>query len=222
MCHLQCSIFNRERRVLAIWDGTNLSLVLYATFNAPYSIAKEGSLHSEMALTCLWGHVAHGSVPRGKPHIQDVPQQLQDGVQCDRHNHTASCPSQTGDACKETSGLHTLLIMFVPKYSPLFLYNHLSLQFFHQIIVQFWFVWYIHGTFNTNYFRCRNLQGWWCMCFLLFILPFSPSSHKYDIGHVKFSLHSVRYIRNIYCWDKHHNVLNRLWNDGLSCICLYM
>jgi hypothetical protein len=30
---------------------------------------------------------------------------------------------------------------------------------------------------------------------LFFILPFSPSSHKYDIGHVKFSLHSLHYIR---------------------------
>jgi hypothetical protein len=24
------------------------------------------------------------------------------------------------------------------------------------------------------------------------------------------------------CCDKHHNVLNRLWKDGLSCVCLYM
>jgi hypothetical protein len=112
--------------------------------SAPYSIGKEGALHSEMALTCLWGYVAHGSVPIGKPHIQDVPQQLRDGVQCDRHNHTVSCPSQTGGACKETSGLHTLLVAFVPKYSPLFLYNHLSLQFFHQIFMQFLFVYPWH------------------------------------------------------------------------------
>jgi hypothetical protein len=33
---------------------------------------------------------------------------------------------------------------------------------------------------------------------ILFILPFSPSSHKYDIGHVKFSLHSLHYIRTIF------------------------
>jgi hypothetical protein len=29
-----------------------------------------------------------------------------------------------------------------------------------------------------------------------FILPFSPSSHKYDIGHVKLSLHSLHYIKH--------------------------
>ena len=118
---IECSIFKKEdKEGLAIWDGTDLSLGLCATCCAPYSIVKEGALQSEMALTCLWGYVAHGSVPRGKPHIQDVPQQLRDEVQCDRHNHTASCPSQTGGACKETSGLHTLLVTFVPKYSPLF------------------------------------------------------------------------------------------------------
>jgi hypothetical protein len=33
---------------------------------------------------------------------------------------------------------------------------------------------------------------------LFFILPFSPSSHEYDIGHVKFSLHSLHYIRTIF------------------------
>jgi hypothetical protein len=33
---------------------------------------------------------------------------------------------------------------------------------------------------------------------LFFILPFSPSSHKYDIGHVKFSLHSLHCIKNIH------------------------
>jgi hypothetical protein len=110
------------------------------SLSVPYSGRKiKGTLQSEIALTCLWGHVAHGSVPRGKPHIQDVPQQLRDGVQCDHHNHTASCPSQTGGACKETSGLYILLVIFVPKCSPLFLYNHFSLQFFHQIIMQFVF-----------------------------------------------------------------------------------
>jgi hypothetical protein len=30
---------------------------------------------------------------------------------------------------------------------------------------------------------------------ILTILPFSPSSHEYDIGHVKFSLRSLHYIR---------------------------
>jgi hypothetical protein len=30
---------------------------------------------------------------------------------------------------------------------------------------------------------------------LFFILPFSPSGHKYDIGHVKLSLHSLHYIK---------------------------
>jgi hypothetical protein len=113
--------------------------------SVPYSGRKiKRALQSEMALTCLWCCVAHGSVPRGKPHIQDVPQQLRDGVQCDRHNHTVSCPSQTGGACKETSGFHALLVRFVPKYSPLFLYNHLSLQFFHQIVMQVLFLYSWH------------------------------------------------------------------------------
>jgi hypothetical protein len=40
---------------------------------------------------------------------------------------------------------------------------------------------------------------------LFFILPFSPSSHKYDIGHVEFSLHS-------YDWFRHRGqeVMNHL------------
>jgi hypothetical protein len=76
-------------------------------------LGKLGTLQCEVALTCLWGYMALGNVPRGKSHIQDGPQQLRGAVQCDRHNQTASCPSQTGDACKQISGLHTLLVMLV-------------------------------------------------------------------------------------------------------------
>jgi hypothetical protein len=137
---LQCSIFNGERRGTLQSEMALTCLWGYVPrCSAPYLMGKEGTLQSEMALTCLWCCVARCSAPRGKPHILDVPQQLRDGVQCDRHNHTASCPSQTGGACKETSGSHTLLIIFVPKYSPLFLYDHLSFQFFCQIIMQFLF-----------------------------------------------------------------------------------
>ena len=31
---------------------------------------------------------------------------------------------------------------------------------------------------------------------LFFILPFSSSNHKYDIEHVKLSLHSLQYIKH--------------------------
>jgi hypothetical protein len=83
-----------------------------------FSNEEKGTLHSEMALTCLWGCVAHCSAPRGKPRIQGVPQLPPDGVQSGHHNHTASCPSQTTCACKETWGFHTFLATFVPKYNP--------------------------------------------------------------------------------------------------------
>jgi hypothetical protein len=34
-----------------------------------------------------------------------------------------------------------------------------------------------------------------CNIFHSSFLPFSPSNHKYDTGHVKFSLHSLHYIQ---------------------------
>jgi len=38
---------------------------------------------------------------------------------------------------------------------------------------------------------------------IFFILPFSPSSHKYAIGHIKLSLHSMHYIKTFF-----HNIHN--------------
>jgi hypothetical protein len=43
----------------------------------------------------------------------------------------------------------------------------------------------------------RSLRHWQTFpaFYLFFILPFSPSNHKYDIGHIKLSLHSLHYIK---------------------------
>jgi len=40
--------------------------------------------------------------------------------------------------------------------------------------------------------------------FLFFILPFGPSGHKYDIRHVKLSLHSLHYVKTFI-----HNIHNK-------------
>jgi hypothetical protein len=50
-----------------------------------------------------------------------------------------------------------------------------------------------------------------CCLFILYS-SFSPSSHKYDIGHVKFSLHSLHYIKTLI--HNTHNKGNIYINNG--------
>ena len=43
--------------------------------------------------------------------------------------------------------------------------------------------------------RVPYLNQWFYSLLFTFIRPFSPSSHKYNIGHIKLSLHSLHYIK---------------------------
>ena len=50
----------------------------------------------------------------------------------------------------------------------------------------------------------RNKHSVMIKPLLFFILPFSPSSHKYDIGHIKLSLRFLHYIKTFI-----HNIHNK-------------
>jgi hypothetical protein len=46
-----------------------------------------------------------------------------------------------------------------------------------------------------HHVTCQKSKALLKECNTAFILPFSPSGHKYEIGHIKLSLHSLHYIK---------------------------